>query len=297
MKLARFRRDGATRLGVLQNGSVFDVSAAGPGLSDDMRSLLASGPAMLQQLKNAAMATDPIPLASVQLEAPITNPQKFLAIGMNYQDHAEEARRAGLRVPETQLWFNKQVSCITGPYDPVQIPTAAPDQVDYEGELGVIIGRRCRHVARGDAAQVIAGYCVLNDVSVRDWQGRSPTFTLGKSWDTHGPLGPWIVTADEIADPHNLTLRTLVNGELRQQASTSLLIFDVWEQIEYLSTVMTLEPGDVLATGTCAGVGIAMNPPRFLQPGDVVRVEIDGVGAIENAFVSESAEPVRADMT
>ena len=291
MKLARYQHTGQTRLGVVVGERVIAVEPVAPGFGDDMRALLAAGPALLQRLREHA--ADPhatsVPLAEVQLLAPIVNPQKFLAIGMNYQDHAEEARRAGIAVPTSQLWFNKQVSCIAGPFDAVHIPRDAAERVDYEGELGVVIGKRCRRVKAADAASVIAGYCVMNDVSARDWQQRSPTFTLGKSWDTHGPLGPWIVTADEVADPHGLKLRTLVNGEVRQQASTALLIYNVWQQIETLSTVMTLEPGDLLATGTCAGVGIAMKPPRFLKAGDVVRVEIDGLGAIENRFVDEPA--------
>jgi len=155
-------------------------------------------------------------LADVKLEAPINDPQKYLAIGMNYKAHAEESARAGVPVPKTQLWFNKQVSCITGPYDDVEIPAAAPDQVDYEAEMGFVIGKRCRGVSREEARSVIAGYLVCNDVSARDWQLRSPTFTLGKSFDTHGPIGPWITTDDEIADPHALELRLFLNGEERQ---------------------------------------------------------------------------------
>lgn len=292
MKLARYRQHGSPRLGLVIGDRIADISASitasAPGFGDDMRALLAAGPAVMDALRSfAASSPATVALADVRLEAPITNPQKFLAIGMNYQDHAEEARKAGMPVPTSQLWFNKQVSCITGPFDPVHVPRDAAERVDYEGELGVVIATRCRRVKAADAHTVIAGYCTLNDVSARDWQQKSPTFTLGKSWDTHGPMGPWIVTADEVPDPHTLQLRTLVNGEVRQQASTALLIYNVWQQIEYLSTVMTLEPGDVLATGTCAGVGIAMKPPCFLVPGDVVRVEIEGVGTIENRFIAE----------
>ncbi len=158
--------------------------------------------------------------------------------------------------------------------------------VDYEAEMGVVIGKRCRHVSREDARSVIAGYCVVNDVTARDWQFRSPTFTLGKSFDTHGPIGPWITTDDEIADPHDLTLTLELNGEKRQQSSTGKMIYDIYEQIAYLTEVMTLEPGDLIATGTPAGVGIAGN--RFMKEGDVVRVAIEGLGAIENRFVNEA---------
>jgi len=176
------------------------------------------------------------------------------------------------------------VSCIVGPFDDVQRPRAS-DRVDYEAELGVVIGRRCRHVAEADALSVVGGYFVANDVTARDWQAASPTFTLGKSFDTHGPTGPWIVTSDEVPDPQALEMRLYVNGELRQQQSTSRMIYSVAQQIAHLSTVMTLMPGDLLATGTCAGVGVASN--KFLQPGDVVRVEIDGIGYIENRIVEE----------
>jgi 2-keto-4-pentenoate hydratase/2-oxohepta-3-ene-1,7-dioic acid hydratase in catechol pathway len=189
-------------------------------------------------------------------------------------------------VPDSQVWFNKQVSCIAGPFDHVHLPRAS-DKLDYEAELGVVIGRRCRHVSAADAPSVIAGYLVCNDVTVRDWQMRSPTMVLGKSFNTHGPLGPWLVTADEVRDPHGLRMRMLVNGEIRQDVRTDEMIYNIWDQIAYLSTVMTLEPGDVLATGTPSGVGGAMEPPKYLVAGDVMRVEIDGVGHIENTVVLE----------
>lgn len=189
-------------------------------------------------------------------------------------------------MPDTQVWFNKQVSCVNGPFDPVHMPRVS-DKLDYEAELGVVIGKRCRHVSVAEARSVIAGYLVCNDVSVRDWQRRSATMTLGKSFNTTGPIGPWIVTDDEVADPHALTLRMLVNGKLRQEISTGEMVFNIYEQIAYLSTVMTLEPGDLLATGTPSGVGAAMEPPSWLQIGDVMRVEIDGIGHIENLVVAE----------
>ncbi len=151
----------------------------------------------------------------------------------------------------------------------------------------MVIGRRCRHVPRQRAAEVVAGYLVADDVTVRDWQLRVPTWTIGKSFDTHGPIGPWIVTADELGDPHQLELRTFVNGELRQHSNTRNLIFDCFAQIEHLSTAFTLEPGDIISTGTPSGVGGAMQPPRFLAADDVVRVEIDGLGHIENRVIHE----------
>jgi 2-keto-4-pentenoate hydratase/2-oxohepta-3-ene-1,7-dioic acid hydratase in catechol pathway len=225
-------------------------------------------------------------LADVRLEAPVPTASKFLAIGMNYSQHAEEARRAGVDVPEYQVWFNKQVSCINGPYDPVHMPRVS-DKLDYEAELGVVIGQRCRHVKAEDARSVIAGYMCVNDVSVRDWQRRTATMTLGKSFNTTGPIGPWIVTDDEVRDPMNLEMRMKINGQVRQQVNTGLMIFNIWDQIAYLSTVMTLEPGDLIATGTPAGVGAAMQPPQFVKVGDVMRVEIDGIGHIENLVIAE----------
>lgn len=282
MKLCRFTESGSTRIGKIVGNRVVDLSR-NPGVSGSMRELLANLPAL-----RAAMeaAHDPVfDLHDVRLEAPITDPQKYLAIGMNYKAHAAEAAAAGIPIPKSQLWFNKQVSCIAGPFDAIELPRVS-DKLDYEAELAVVIGRRCRHVNSADARSVIAGYLVANDVSVRDWQQRSPTFTLGKSFDTHGPIGPWITTDDEVLDPHALIMRLSVNGQERQRASTADMIYSIHEQIAYLSTVMTLEPGDLLATGTPAGVGIATG--QFLKAGDVVRVEIEQLGAIENRVELET---------
>ena len=169
---------------------------------------------------------------------------------------------------------------------PIQRPRVSA-ALDYEGELGFVIGRRCRHVPRDRAHEVIAGYIIVNDVSVRDWQRRAATMTLGKSFDTHGPCGPWIVTPDEIGDPHTLELRTLVNGEERQHSNTRHLFFNCFEQIETLSTVFTLQPGTIISTGTPAGVAGAMKPPKWLKPGDVVRIEIERIGHIESRVIDE----------
>jgi 2-keto-4-pentenoate hydratase/2-oxohepta-3-ene-1,7-dioic acid hydratase in catechol pathway len=213
----------------------------------------------------------------------VPRPPKFLAIGLNYAAHVEES---GMQRPEHPLFFNKQSTCVVGPGADIHVPRVST-MVDYEGELAFVIGRRCRHVSAADAADVIAGYTIVNDVSVRDWQLRTPTMTMGKSFDTHGPTGPWIVTGDELGDPHSLRLQTWVNGELRQDARTDDLIFDCYEQVEHLSTAFTLEPGDLVATGTPAGVGMAMQPPRWLVPGDVVRIEIEGIGTLENPVTAE----------
>ena len=199
-------------------------------------------------------------LDAVKLEAPIAQPPTFLAIGLNYADHVAES---SMTKPEAPVVFNKQVTCVVGPGDGIEVPTVAPDWVDYEGELGVVIGTRCRNVSAADAPSVVAGYLIVNDVSVRDWQRASPTMTMGKSWDTHGPTGPWLVSADEVGDPHDLGIRTWVDGDLRQDASTKQMITDCWDLIAHLSTAFTLLPGTIIATGTPAGVGIAMDPPRL----------------------------------
>jgi 2-keto-4-pentenoate hydratase/2-oxohepta-3-ene-1,7-dioic acid hydratase in catechol pathway len=291
MKLATFTHAGRTRVGVVDGDAVVDLAAAAPELPGDMRGFLEAG-AGAMQAAHAALAAGPrIPLAEVRLEAPIARPPKFLGVGLNYADHVAEA---GLETPAHPTIFNKQSTCVTGPTDPIHRPRAS-HVLDYEGELGFVIGRRCRHVSRDDAADVIAGYTIVNDVTVRDWQLRIPTWTMGKSFDTHGPLGPWIVTHDELPDPHRLRLRTWVNDELRQDSNTKELIFDCFALVEHLSTAFTLEPGDVVATGTPGGVGIAMKPPKLLVAGDVVRIEIEGIGRIENAVIEEPAETARVD--
>jgi len=283
MRLATFTHDAETRIGVVRDDAVVDLAAAVPSLPRDMQGLLEAGPEALAAARAARESGPRLPLAEVRLEAPVARPPKFLGVGLNYADHVAES---GIDTPQHPTIFNKQSTCVVGPTDAVHVPRAS-HVLDYEGELGFVIGRRCRHVSRDDAPDVIAGYLVVNDVTVRDWQLRVPTWTMGKSFDTHGPLGPWIVTADEIGDPHRLRIRTFVNGELRQDSSTKELIFDCFALVEHLSTAFTLEPGDVVATGTPAGVGIAMKPPRLLAAGDVVRVEIEGIGHIENPVVDE----------
>jgi 2-keto-4-pentenoate hydratase/2-oxohepta-3-ene-1,7-dioic acid hydratase in catechol pathway len=282
MKLARFTHNGSTRIGKVVGDQVIDLSGVS-GVTGSMRALLADLPALRPSLE--ACVAPAFPLSDAVLEAPINDPQKYLAIGMNYQAHADEAAAAGIPIPTSQLWFNKQVSCINGPYANVDLPKDS-EKLDYEAELGVVIGKRCRHVSREDARSVIAGYLVTNDFTARDWQFRSPTYTLGKSFDTHGPIGPWLTTDDEVADPHALEMWLTVNGVEKQRTITGDMIYDIYDQIAYLSTVMTLEPGDILATGTPAGVGIASG--SFLQPGDVVRVEVAGLGSIENKIVTEA---------
>lgn len=287
MKLVTFHCRGYSSIGNVVGQQVIDLPASDRALPSTMRELLQGGPALMERAKAISVEQAvTYPLADVTLDAPVPNPSKYLALGMNYRKHVEEAIALGVKVPDSQVWFNKQVSCVNGPYEPVHMPKVS-DSLDYEAELGVVIGRRCRHVSEADAPSVIAGFVICNDVSVRDWQMRSPTMTLGKSFNTHGPFGPWLITPDEVKDPHNLNMRMYVNGELRQETNTNDMIYNIWQQIAYLSTVMTLEPGDVLATGTPSGVGVAHKPPRFMKVGDVARVEIDGIGFIQNTVVAE----------
>jgi 2-keto-4-pentenoate hydratase/2-oxohepta-3-ene-1,7-dioic acid hydratase in catechol pathway len=284
MKLVTFTHDGSTRIGVVVEGAIVDLTAAAPELPREMIAFLAAGASALNKARQVSSGSSGrIALDRVKIEAPILHPPEFLAIGLNYADHIEESK---MERPKFPLFFNKQSSCVTGPTDPIHLPRVSK-ALDYEGELGFVIGRECRHVPRDRAHEVIAGYLVVNDVSVRDWQFKAQTMTLGKSFDTHGPIGPWIVTPDEVGDPHTLELRTWVNGELRQHSNTRNLVFDCYAQIETLSTVFTLLPGTIISTGTPAGVAFAMKPPRMLTTGDLVRIEIERVGHIENRVIDE----------
>ena len=286
MRLLRFLDDGA-RIGVIKGDGVIDLVAAGSRWTT-ICAIAGEGPRALDDLHDLVERTEPtLALKDTRLLAPIERPGKYLAIGMNYAKHLEEADKLGVARAKYQTWFNKQTTCIAGPYD--DIDPGVTEKLDYEVELGAVIGTPAKGVSEAEAKHHVFGYFVANDVSARDWQFHTPTFTMGKSFDTHGPIGPWIVTADEIADPHALDLRCYVNGELRQSNNTSQMIHNLWQQIAYLSTAFTLETGDLIATGTPEGVGVGMEPPRFLQPGDVVRCEIDGIGAIENRVISPAA--------
>ena len=287
MKLLRYVDDGQSALGVLRGEDVVSLASIGDQYPT-MLSLINGGGEALDSVRELVDTGEVrAPVAELQLLAPVERPGKFLAIGMNYRKHIEEAKRLGVATPENQFWFNKQTSCVVGPYD--NTDPGVSQQLDYEVELCVVIGKKAKNVSRHQAKDYVFGYTVCNDVSARDWQKHSPTFTIGKSFDTHGPIGPWIVTADDIGDPHALRLRSFVNGDARQDGNTSELVYDLWDQISYLSTAFTLDPGDLIATGTPDGVGIAMDPPRFLQPGDVVRCEIEGIGAIENPVIASTA--------
>ena len=288
MHLVRFEQTpGTPRLGVLVDDSVVDVTTATADADGDLVAALTQHRDAIERAVSDAATTHDA--AAVRLLAPVPRPRKFLAIAVNYSDHAAEL---GRDAPDFPTFFNKQVTCVVGPGDPVHRPRVS-DTLDYEVELGVVIGRECRHVPVEHALSVIAGYCVVNDVTCREWQQKAFTMTIGKSFDTHGPVGPALVTADEVPDPQCLWLRTEVNGEVLQDGSTRNMIFGVAEQIATLSTSFTLEPGDIIATGTPAGVGVGRTPPRFLQPGDVVRVSVEGLGVLENPVIEEPDDTAR----
>jgi 2-keto-4-pentenoate hydratase/2-oxohepta-3-ene-1,7-dioic acid hydratase in catechol pathway len=242
MRLCRFDAGAGSSLGIVDGDTVLDLTAVQPEMPRDAAIAVAAG---IDYLSALASHAPEHPLADVRLLAP-ARPRKYLAIGLNYADHIAES---GMEAPEFPVFFNKQVTCVVGPHDDIHMPRVS-QLLDYEGELAIVIGSRCRHVPVDRAHEVVAGYTVANDVSVRDWQVRTPTMTMGKSFDTHGPLGPWLVTPDELGDPHDLTIRTFVNDDLRPDGATREMIYNCFQQIAHLSEAFTLEPGDVIATGT-----------------------------------------------
>ena len=280
------------RIGAIKNNTVIDFSSS--DLPKDMINFIKLGSTgldiandVIENQKNAHAIDDVI------FKAPIDKPNKILAVGLNYKKHIDEAKELkDHHSNDVQLQdqfpniFNKQNSSVNDPFGDVHRPNAS-DWLDYEGELGFIIGKECRHVSYENAKDCIYGYTVVNDFSIRDWQFRGPphTMTMGKSWDTHCPFGPYIVTSDEIDDPHNLTLKTFVNDEERQNTNTNLMIYDCYTLIEYLTTAFTLEPGDLIPTGTPEGS--AVTTQNWLKPGDKVKVEIEGLGYIENNIIQE----------
>ena len=287
MKLATYSTpdDATRRVGIVRDDEI--VPLAGNGIEGDMTSLLEAG-IDNDAIQAATTGKSGLPLSSVTLHAPVPLPGKILAIGLNYGDHIAET---GSKKPEYQMWFNKQRNCANGPYADINLPVVS-DKLDYEAELCLVIGKRCKHVPTERAHEVIGGYFCGNDVSVRDWQLRVPTFQIGKSFDTHGPMGPWLVTPDEVGDPHDLDILSTVNGEQRQKSNTRHLIFNCFDAIAHLSQSFTLDVGDVLFMGTPGGVGVAMKPPSFMKVGDVVRVEIEKLGYIENTVVAENDETI-----
>ncbi|HTQ13596.1 MAG TPA: fumarylacetoacetate hydrolase family protein [Rhizomicrobium sp.] len=279
MKLVRF---GEGEIGAVEGDRIVALDGIATGMAELLAFWPARASAAAEMVRAARRA---VPLKATRLLAPIARPGKILAIGLNYADHIAET---GREKPQHQTWFAKMPTAVNGPHDPIVIP-AGCTTVDYEAELVAVIGRGGRRISREDAPNHVAGYCCGNDVTERSWQQRSSQWIVGKSCDTHAPVGPWITTADEIPDPHALAIRCLVNGETRQESNTRHLVFDLWDQIAHVSAAMTLEPGDLIFTGTPGGVGMAMKPPRFLKPGDTVRVEIDGLGALEAKMVAEDA--------
>ncbi len=315
MQLVTFVENGRWRVGAHVDGKVVDLQAAlaarlcrgGEGRPDklaaalipaDMRAFVERGEPALAQAKSALayaleMGGDPsapsrprmvYELGEVELCAPILNPEKIVAIGLNYLDHARES---GMEPPKKPLFFSKYPSSIVGPGAPVILPPPqVSTQVDYEIELAVIVGREAKNVSEEKAMEHVFGYTILNDISARDLQFEDGQWVKGKALDTFAPMGPWIVTKDEIPDPHSLRLTMRLNGEVVQDSSTSNLIFKVPQLIAYLSTLFTLKPGDVISTGTPFGVGMARKPPRFLKPGDTMAAEIEMIGVLENPVLA-----------
>ncbi len=294
MRLVTYRQrhvtNAAPRAGALIEQDVVDLNAANVDLPSNVLSLLQGGLSLLDQARKAAMgaweradSSAVRPLADIELLAPIPRPPKIVCIGVNYADHAAEA---GRELPPRPSVFLKAASCVIGPNEPIVRPTTT-ERLDYEVELAVVIGRTSKAVPRDQAMEVVAGYTIMNDVSARDLQlAKDGGVILGKNFDTAAPTGPCLALADEVPDPTNLRLRTWVNGELRQDGTTSNLIFDIPAIITFLTQQLTLEPGDLIATGTPAGVGLGMHPQVWLQPGDIVRMEIEGIGVLENTVTA-----------
>ena len=290
MKLVTFLHEGIQKIGADVDDQIIDFSTS--HLPKSMIEFIELGEDGINQANGLIAKNDSkISINDVKLMAPIPKPNKILGVGLNYKAHKEEAAKAAadlLGKPQEKYptIFNKQNSSVVGPYDDMHKPDAS-DFFDYEGELGFVIGKQCRHVPYDKASSVIYGYTVVNDATIRDWQMRGPpmTMTMGKSWDTHCPFGPYLVTSDEVGNPHQLKLETHVNGELRQSASTDGLIHDCFTVVEYLSTAFTLEPGDLIATGTPEGV--AATSRNWLKVDDVVKVTIEKLGFIENKVIAE----------
>jgi len=303
MRFVTYELDGrGPRAGVLlEDDVVVDVEGcAGEAALDDdvvwtsVKAVLGVvGADGLERLRVAGAALrdrgDGVAREDVRLLPPIPDPEKVLCIGLNYRDHVDEAQRdvdATLGTQKDPVVFSKFSSALIADGDAIVLPAAAPSMIDWEGELAVVIGRPCAHVAAADALDHVAGYTVLNDVSARDLQMASPQWLMGKSFDTSGPIGPAIVTADEIADPQDLELTTVLNGEVVQSTSTALMINPIARLIEYISSLITLVPGDIIATGTPAGVGFARDPKVFLGDGDTIAVTVSGVGTLTNTVRS-----------
>jgi len=289
MKLVTFIQDGTRRLGALQAAPnrevVIDLNQADARLPSDMLAFLEGGARMWELAQACLERLDAArPLSEVRLLAPIPRPGKIICIGLNYRDHAEETKQA---IPAYPTIFSKYANAVIGPEEAIVIPKVS-QEIDYEGELAIVIGRRGRYIPEKAALEYVAGYMPFNDVSARDFQRRTSQWVIGKTFDTFAPMGPALVTADEVPDPHCLDIRTIVSGEVLQASNTRHLIFGVPYLVSYISQVMTLEPGDIISSGTPGGVGFTRTPPRFLRPGDVVHVEIERLGRLSNVVVAEA---------
>jgi 2-keto-4-pentenoate hydratase/2-oxohepta-3-ene-1,7-dioic acid hydratase in catechol pathway len=282
VKLASFDTAGHRGLGVVVEGGLVELD----GLND-MTTFLAGGTESLETARKAAEehVGSARPLDTVHLLPPVPRPPKIICVARNYAEHAAEA---GFELPTIPILFARFPVTLVAPGDPIVRP-AVSDELDWEGELAVIIGRGGRHITRDDALQHVAGYAIFNDVTVRDFQFRVPQYTAGKNFSASGPFGPWLTLADEVPDPQALEIVTTINGVEKQRANTSDMIFDVATIIEHIAEFVELEPGDVIATGSPAGVGFKRDPPEFLRPGDICRIEISGLGALENPVAAEES--------
>jgi 2-keto-4-pentenoate hydratase/2-oxohepta-3-ene-1,7-dioic acid hydratase in catechol pathway len=288
MRFVTFESDRGPRVGVVVGTELIDVSGALPTATMSLRQVIAGGDSLLAEIRRWAgnPKAKRLPLAECRLHAPITDMSKFICLGLNYADHAKEG---GHQVPDYPALFLRTSSSLIGHGEPMIVPSCS-ERLDYEAELVIAIGKRCRHVAEKDALSVIFGYTAFNDGSVRDYQRRTAQWTPGKNFDGTGPLGPWVVTADELPPgAAGIGIRSRLNGTVMQSSNTSKMIFSVPRTIAILSEVMTLEPGDLIATGTPEGVGHARKPPVWMRPGDEISIEIDGIGTLTNPVAAEPA--------
>ncbi|MBZ8133735.1 fumarylacetoacetate hydrolase family protein [Afifella sp. IM 167] len=291
MRYLVFESHGEPRLGALVNGdTVIDITEAVPGNPRSVRALVEGGPALEKALQARLGDADlpRQPLAGVKLLSPLPDASKMICLGLNYADHAKEGGHA---VPDYPALFLRASSSMIGPDEPMIVPKCS-ERLDYEAELVIVVGERCRHVKEEDALDVIFGFTAFNDGSIRDYQKRTAQWTAGKNFDGTGSLGPWIVTKDELpAGAKGLTIRSRLNGRIMQESNTERMIFSVPKTIAILSEIMTLEPGDLIATGTPDGVGHARKPPVWMRPGDEITVEIDQIGTLRNPIAAEVETP------
>ncbi len=287
MRYLSFEADDGLRLGAVVDDEVIDIGAAVPDAPASMKDLIRAGREFESGLRVrlAEAAAPRLPLSQCRLAPPIADASKFICLGLNYADHAKEG---GFALPEYPALFLRAPSSLIGPGQPMLVPSCS-ERLDYEAELVIVIGKRCRHVSEDAALDVVFGYTAFNDGSIRDYQRRTAQWTAGKNFDATGALGPWIVTADAVPPgASGLGIRTRLNGQTMQDSTTDRMIFPVARTIAILSEIMTLEPGDLIATGTPEGVGHARTPPVWMRPGDEVTVEIDGIGALTNPVAAEA---------